>query len=499
MASLTIDAAITAFPRREVRTIIFGVMLAMLLAGLDQTIVAPALPTIGRELGAFNAIGWVATAYLLTSTAVTPIYGKLSDLYGRRRLLLVGIAVFALGSLLCALAPDMLSLILARALQGVGGGGLIALANTVVGDVISPRDRGRYQGYFASTYALSSVAGPLLGGFFAERFSWTLIFWINLPLCAIAAAIVDRTLRRLPVRGTRHHIDYPGSLLMVTATISLLLALTWGGHRYGWASAPILGLLAAALLLGTAFVWRQSVVTEPVLPLPLLGNPVIRLAALAGLLIMLVNVSVIVYLPLYLELCRGLSAGQAGVVLIPEMIGVVLGAIVSGQYMRLVGRYKLVPIAGAAIASLALALLGAAADRIGIIGVAGGLLAIGVGLGTTMPALLVATQNATTPGDLGTATAVHTFFRTLGGAVGIAALGAVLLGSLADHGGALAPGSDLAMLLAAAREPALVAAAGDAFSLFFKVCAVLTAGAVAGLLLLKEIPLRHKPAGAPAE
>src|SRR5262249_42577859 len=200
---------------------------------------------IGRELGSFNAIGWVATSYLLASTAVTPIYGKLSDLYGRRRLLLVGIAIFALGSLLCALAPDMLSLILARGLQGAGGGGLIALANTVVGDIISPRERGRYQGYFASTYALSSVAGPLLGGFFAERFSWTLIFWVNLPLCAIAAVIVDRTLRRLPVRGTRHHIDYLGSLLMVASTMALLLALTWGGHRYGWGSAPIVGLLVA--------------------------------------------------------------------------------------------------------------------------------------------------------------------------------------------------------------------------------------------------------------
>jgi EmrB/QacA subfamily drug resistance transporter len=499
MASVTLDAAVTAFPRREVRTIIFGVMLAMLLAGLDQTIVAPALPTIGRELGDFSSIGWVATAYLLSSTAVTPIYGKLSDLYGRRPLLLVGIAIFAAGSLLCALAPDMLTLILARALQGVGGGGLIALANTVVGDVISPRERGRYQGYFASTYAFSSVAGPLLGGVFAERFSWTLIFWINLPLCAIAAVIIDRTLRRLPVRGTRHHIDYPGSLLMVAATTSLLLALTWGGHRWGWLSAPILGLLAAALLLGAGFIWRQSVASEPVLPLPMLGNPVIRLAALVGLLIMLVNVSVIVYLPLYLELSQGLSAAQAGVVLIPEMIGVVMGAVVSGQYMRLVGRYKKVPIAGAAMATLALLLLGLAADRIGVLGVAGGLLAIGIGLGTTMPALLVATQNATTPGDLGTATAVHTFFRTLGGAVGIAALGAVLLGSLADHAGLLPPGTDLAMLLGAARAPALVAAAGDAFSRFFLVAAGLTLLSVLGLLLLKEIPLRHKPAGAAAE
>jgi EmrB/QacA subfamily drug resistance transporter len=499
MSTLTVDAGVTAFPRRELRTIIFGVMLAMLLAGLDQTIVAPALPTIGRELGAFNAIGWVATAYLLTSTAVTPIYGKLSDLYGRRRVLLVGIGIFAVGSLLCALAPDMLTLILARALQGAGGGGLIALANTIVGDVISPRERGRYQGYFASTYAFSSVAGPLLGGVFAERFSWTLIFWINLPLCAIAAVIVDRTLRRLPVRGTRHHIDYLGSLLMVAATIALLLALTWGGHRYGWASLPIIGLLVGSVLLGAAFIWRQSVASEPVLPLPMLGNPVIRLAAAAGLLIMLVNISVIVYLPLYLELCRGLSAAQAGVVLIPEMIGVVGGAMISGQYMRFSGRYKLVPIVGAAMATAALIVLGIAADRLGVLGVAVGLLAIGVGLGTTMPALLVATQNACSPGDLGTATAVHTFFRTLGGAVGIAALGAVLLGALAAQGSGLAPGSDLAMLLEAERDPALVAAAGGAFSLFFKVSAGLIALSVLGLLLLKEIPLRHKPAGASAE
>jgi len=498
MTSLSADApALAAVPRRELRPIIAGVMLAMLLAALDQTIVGPALPTIGRQLGGFHDIAWVVTAYLLSATAVTPIYGKLSDLYGRRELLLAGIALFALGSLFCALAPSMVLLIAARALQGAGGGGLISLANTVVADVISPRERGRYQGYFASVYVTTSIAGPVLGGFFTQHLSWTMIFWINLPLSAIAAVIIDRTLRRLKRRGARHRIDYPGSLLMVSATVAFLLALTWGGHRYGWSSAPILGLFAAALLLAVLFVWRQMAALEPLLPLALLAQPIVRMAALVGLLIMMVNTSGSIYVPLYLQLSRGLSADQAGLLLIPLMAGVVGGALITGQYMRFVGGYKLMPILGALAAAAALFVLGAVGQTLPIGGGVPCLLAVGMGLGTTMPALLVATQNAVGPGDLGVATAAHTFFRSLGGAIGVAALGALILGVLAARGADLstaAGGSgDLADLLRGGDDAALRAAAGAAFAAFFEAAGGITLLAVAGLLMLKQIPLRLTP------
>jgi EmrB/QacA subfamily drug resistance transporter len=500
MTSLTADVSgPAALPRHELRPIIAGVMLAMLLAALDQTVVGPALPTIGRELGDFHAIAWVVTAYLLSATAVTPIYGKLSDLYGRRELLLVGIALFAVGSLLCALAPSMLLLIAARALQGAGGGGLISLANTVVGDVISPRDRGRYQGYFASVFATASIAGPVLGGFLTQHLSWTMIFWINLPLSAVAALIVDRTLRRLGRRGARHSIDYLGSLLMVAATVAFLLALTWGGHRYAWVSLPILGLFAGALALALLFVWRQTVAREPVLPLTVLAHPIVRTAALVGLLVLLVYTSASIYVPLYLQLSRGFSADQAGLLLIPLMASVVGGALITGQYMRFRGGYKKVPIAGALAASAALFALGLAGNALPTGAMVLCLLVTGAGLGTTMPALLVATQNAVAPGDLGVATAMHTFFRSLGGAIGVAVLGALILGVLATRGAALAPAGgtgDLADLLRSGSDLAVRAAAGDAFAAFFKAVAGVTLLAVVGLVLLKEIPLRLTPGAA---
>jgi EmrB/QacA subfamily drug resistance transporter len=497
MTSLSADVSgLATMPRHELRPIIAGVMLAMLLAALDQTVVGPALPTIGRELGDFHAIAWVVTAYLLSATAVTPIYGKLSDLYGRRELLLVGIALFAVGSLLCALAPSMVLLIAARALQGAGGGGLISLANTVVADVISPRERGRYQGYFASVFATASIAGPVLGGFFTQHLSWTMIFWINLPLSAAAAFIVDRTLRRLKRRGAHHSIDYLGSLLMVAATVAFLLALTWGGHRYGWTSLPILGLFVGALALALLFVWRQSVAREPVLPLALLAQPIVRMAALVGLLVLLVYTSASIYVPLYLQLSRGFSADQAGLLLIPLMASVVGGALITGQYMRFRGGYKRVPIAGALAASAALFTLGAGGNALPTGAMVLCLLVTGAGLGTTMPALLVATQNAVAPGDLGVATAIHTFFRSLGGAIGVAVLGALILGVLAARGADLAPSGgtgDLSDLLRSGSDVAVRAAAGVAFSAFFEAVAGITLLAAVGLLLLKEIPLRLTP------
>ena len=492
--------------RREVRSILIGVLLTMFLAALDQTIVAPALPTIARDLGQFDAISWVVTAYLLSATAATPILGKLSDLYGRRRLMMAGTGIFMLGSICCALAPSMVLLICARALQGAGGGALISLANTVVADVISPRERGRYQGYFASVYALASIAGPVMGGFFAEYASWTLIFWINLPLGALAIYMTDRALAHIPVKGRAHSIDYLGSLLMVAATGSLLLALTWGGHRYAWVSPQIIGLILLSALLTILFLRQQTIAREPVLPLSLLRDPVVRMAAAVMLLIMMVYVGATVYVPLFLELNLGLDANQSGLVLIAPMIGIVGGALISGQYMRFIGRYKLPPIVGGVFAVLALWMLGAGVGNLRVWEIVVWLGALGIGLGTSFPAMMVATQNAVRPSDLGIATASHAFFRSLGGAAGVSMFGAIILGVLASHvtplvGDALVHNGDINELLVPG--PARQAAApylGQAFALFFKSAAVITGLALIGLVRLKEIPLRQKAAAEmPAE
>jgi EmrB/QacA subfamily drug resistance transporter len=497
----TSDANAPAGPmsRREIRGILFGVLLAMFLAALDQTIVAPALPTIARDLGQFNAISWVVTAYLLSATAATPILGKLSDLYGRRRLLMAGVGIFVLGSVACALAPGMVGLIVARTVQGAGGGALISLANTVIADVVSPRERGRYQGYIAGAYTLASIAGPVLGGYFAQYLSWTLIFWINVPLGLLAIHMSNRALKRLPVKGTSHRIDYLGSGLMAAATVCFLLALTWGGHRFAWASPAILGLFLLVAMLAFLFVWRQRVALEPVLPLSLLANPVVRMAALVGLLVVMINISTGVYVPLFLQLDRGMTADASGLVLIAPMVGIVAGALAAGQYMRFVGRYKMPPVLGTVAAAASLWTLGRGVESLSLDAIVALLGVVGLGLGSAMPPMLVATQNAVNPRDLGIATASHTFFRSLGGAVGVALFGAIILGIMHGHLAGLATGApaDLDQVLRqGAASPAAMPDLHRAFAVFFETAAVLTLAATGGLLALRELPLREHPASA---
>ncbi len=490
----------SAFSRREIRDVLLGAMVAMFLAALDQTIVAPALPPIARDLGQFNAISWVVTAYLLSSTAATPIFGKLSDLYGRRRLLLAGLAIFIAGSIGCALAPSMVALIVARAVQGVGGGALLSLPNAVIGDVVSPRERGRYQGYFASVYALASVAGPVIGGVFAERLSWTLIFWVNLPLGFVAMYISHHALSRLPIANRPHQIDYAGSFLVAAATVSFLLAVTWGGHRYPWISVEIGALLLAAAVLMFLFVWRQRVAQEPLLPLNLLGNAVVRMTALIGLLLLMIYVSVSVYVPLFLELARGMRADAAGLVLIAPMISVVAGAIIAGQYMRFVGRYKLPPMVGTAVTTVALWTIAAGIETLSLTQIALLLAVVGVGLGTVFPTVLVACQNAVDPRDLGIATASHVFFRSLGGAIGVALFGAIILGFLRSAI-TLPANADLTDILRpGVLTPTDLARAAQAFAAFFQAAAIASLLVFGGVALLKELPLRQQSAaGAAAE
>ena len=477
---------------REVRQILLGVLLTMFLAALDQTIVAPALPTIARDLHGFDSVSWVVTAYLLSATATTPILGKLSDLYGRRKVMTGSVLVFVLGSVACALAPSMFLLICARALQGAGGGALLSIANTVVADVVSPRERGRYQGYFASVFAISGIAGPVLGGFFAEYMNWTMIFWINLPIGLLAIWIARRALARLPVKGVAHHIDYLGSGLMATATVSLLLALTWGGHRYPWFSLPIGGMVLFSAVLYALFLRQQSIAREPILPLTLFANPVIRMTSLLGFTIMVINVGASVYVPLYLEFARGMNAYDSGLVLIALMVGVVGGALISGQYMRFTGRYKAPPLFGVAAAAIALFYLAYGAAGRTNTEIVAVLTIVGIGLGTAFPSMMVATQNAAHGGNLGIATANHTFFRSLGGAAGVSVFGAIIFSMLASHID-IDRGADLNDIL----QPGPVLTAvqpylGDAFSAFFAAAGVVAAFSAIGFVFMKEVALRER-------
>lgn len=290
----------------EKNAIIGGVLLSMLLAALDQTIVAPALPTIAHALGHAEYLPWIVTGYLLTATAMAPLYGKISDVYGRRPVIYAAVLIFLLGSLVSALAPNMLVLVIGRAVQGAGGGGLFALTQTVIGDLVPPRERARYAAWISGTWAVASVAGPLLGGVFAEHLHWSLIFWINLPIGFLAMAIINKPLRKLPIAAKHHRIDGLGAVLLVIATALLLLALNWGGSAYPWLSAEILGLVACSAVFWAFFAWRLLRAVEPLISLEVLSNPIVLAGTLSMFLLQAANIGASVYLPVYLQSVVGL-------------------------------------------------------------------------------------------------------------------------------------------------------------------------------------------------
>jgi EmrB/QacA subfamily drug resistance transporter len=472
-----------ALSHAEIRTIILGVLLAMFLAALDQTIIATALPTIGRELGDLEHLPWIVTVYLLTSTAVTPLYGKFSDSYGRRGTMLIGIVIFIIGSIACALAPNMIVLILARGLQGIGGGGLIALAQTIIADIVSPRERGRYQVYFASVFMTSSLLGPVLGGFFAEHLHWSVIFWINLPLGLLAFAIAFQSLKKLPRFERPHKLDLLGALLLVAATVALLLALSWGGLRYPWASLPILGLFAASLVLWGLFAVRMRLAPEPLIPPGVLHNPVVRMAVLAACFAMGTYIGLTIYLPVYFEAVRGLSASLSGLSLIPLMAGTVVGATLSGRTMAKVKHYKRLPTVGLLVAMAATGVLAMYGQSLSIVTVEIILAIISVGLGTVLPVTMVTTQNAVAPHQMGTATGTANFFRSLGGAFIVAIFGAIVL-----SGSGLSGAASFESLSAVAARSGIDLA--DVFSHVFIAAIVGFGLSLAFLLALEERPLR---------
>jgi EmrB/QacA subfamily drug resistance transporter len=418
----------------EIRTIVLGILLTMFLGALDQTIVATALPTIGRELADVENLSWVVTAYLLTATAATPLYGKLSDIHGRRAMLLVAIAIFVAASVLCAVAPNMAVLVVGRALQGLGGGGLLSLAQVIVGDVVLPRERGRYQGYISIVFGVASIGGPVIGGFFAQHLHWSLIFWINLPIGLVALLMTNRVLKLLPRHERRHRLDVAGAVLMMAATVLLLLALTWGGVRFAWSSIPIVALLAASVLFWAAFAFRLLTAREPFLPLTLLTNPVVGFGTASVACVFGTMIGLSIFVPIYFQLVLGLSASASGLALIPLMGGTVVGSTASGQAMSRFAHYKRAPFAGLAVALAALILLAGAPDRLSVAAVCTALGAIGLGMGSLFPVTTVSVQNAVAMHQLGTATGAMNFFRQLAGAIIVALFGAIVLGGVGPAG-----------------------------------------------------------------
>ena len=416
---------------REILIVFSGLMLGMLLAALDQTIVSTALPTIVGDFGGVQHLSWVITAYLLTSTASVPLYGKLSDMYGRKLLFQFAIGVFLLGSLLSGASQSMLQLILFRGVQGLGGGGIMAMAMAIIGDIVSPRERGRYQGYTGAVFALSSVAGPLLGGLFTDQLSWRWVFYINLPL-GLLALVVTSAVLKLPYRRLHHPIDYLGSALMVTGVSCLLLVCSWGGTEYAWTSKLIIGLTILGIVLLALFVLQELRAEEPLLPPRLFKNRIFSVSSLIGVIVGATMFGAIAFLPVYLQIVKGASATESGLRMIPLMLGLVTSSVLSGRIITDTGKYRPFPIAGMAIVVMGMFLLSRLDAHTPMFEVSAYMLILGVGIGMVMQVLVLAVQNAADYRDLGTATAGVNFFRSMGSAFGVAIFGSILTNRL-DH------------------------------------------------------------------
>lgn len=510
---------------RQIMVVFSGLMLGMLLAALDQTIVSTALWTIVQDLDPVHGLAhmsWVVTAYLLASTIVTPIYGKLADLYGPKKIFMFAITLFLVGSALCGMSQNMGELIAFRAVQGLGGGGLMALVFTIIGVVVPPRERGKYQGYFGGVFMLAMVLGPLIGGFFTDRThllgftGWRWIFYVNLPIGILALIVVSIVLH---VRDNKikHKIDYTGAALVAAGASALLLVTVWGGAQYAWGSATILGLAAAGVALLAAFgVWEAKVATEPILPMHLFRNSIFSVSNGIALVLGMAMMGSLIYISTYLQLVVGYSPTMAGLAILPMMAGIMPASIIGGRMISKIGKYKAFPVAGTAIAAFGMYLMSllnehtSAAER-GVY-----MFVLGLGMGLVMPVLTLAVQNSLPFKDIGTGTSANLFFRNMGGSFGTAIFGAILINRYSHYAATELPrGSGLSgggspnglsrKALDALNaqhpgiEPAILHIFVQAMSVVFVVAAVTMAVAWVLSLFLKEVPLRTlgaKPEGA---
>jgi EmrB/QacA subfamily drug resistance transporter len=498
-APLTAADALPNYSHAQILRVITGILLCILLAAIDQTVVVPAVPAIAGDLHGFGHLAWIVSAYLLTSTSATPIYGRLSDIYGRRALLLPAIVVFVIASVLCGFAQSLWQLIGARALQGIGGGGLMAMAQAAIADVVAPRERGKYQAYMAGTWGVASVAGPILGGWMTDQLSWRWIFWINLPIGIGAFLLSNRALKLLPVRRQRVRIDYAGAALLCALVTAILLVMSWGGNEYPWVSAPVLLTAGVALLLLAALAWREWTAPDPLLPPRLFANAVFARGAVIAALTAGAMFGGTFLLPLLFQLLHGADAADSGTLIIPFLGSNVIGAYVSGQLARRLGRAQPIVLGGTAMAACGFALLALLGAQSGHAVSVAAMLVVGFGIGIVMPASLVMVQNAAERRDVGVATGTLLFLRAMGAALGSTLVGALLSGrfaaGLAARGvtaridlGALRQHADAA--LAPTTRSAAEAALLGAFHLAFAACAVMAAAALALAFGVADLPLQ---------
>jgi EmrB/QacA subfamily drug resistance transporter len=487
-----IQAVAAPLTKTEIHRVFYGLMLGGFLSAVNQTIVASALPTIGRELGDFHNLSWVIIAYLLSSTVVAPLYGKLSDIHGRRAMMLVAIGLFIAGSAASAAAPNMAMLIAGRTLQGIGGGGIVPMVQTTVADMITPRERGHYQAYMGTAWVVAGVVGPALGGIIADQWHWSAIFWLNVPLGILTALLASKAMKRLPRHDRTHKLDILGAALVMAAATTLLLALTLGGTRFSWMSPEILGFVAASIALTVVFAWWLERAPEPFLPLNVLANPVMRVGTMATSCALGVMTGLMIYMPLYYQVVHNLTPTQAGLALVPVIVLTTPGSMLSGRSMMYRLRYKITAYIGIALTTAAVAALvwwpemplWAAILAAGV---------IGFGVGTVFPVATVSIQNAVARDELGTATGAMNFFRALVSALVVAIMGAILLAELGvtpERGGV---GVELTVATAGAAGVAMA----EVFRWMFAAALGFSVLSVVAVILLEERPLSGPVSNAP--